>query len=87
MISGNLNLGIWIFGPGAQNIRVQGNKVGTNIDGTLALPNGAAGTGPGVLIENASGVLIGGPEESSRNVISGNTGDGIKEQQPLLVRR
>jgi parallel beta-helix repeat protein len=73
LISGHQNEGIVVFGPGSQDIRIQGNKIGTDIDGIDSLPNGASG----VRVEDASGVLIGGETEQARNIISGNTGNGI----------
>jgi len=51
---------------------VQGNYIGTDVQGTAALPNALTG----VEIDNATGNLIGGPTEGARNVISGNSCDG-----------
>src|SRR6266567_2142792 len=51
---------------------VQGCYIGTNATGTAAAPNGAGG-----IRVNVSGVTIGGTSATARNVISGNTGDGI----------
>jgi CSLREA domain-containing protein len=51
---------------------VQGCYIGTNATGTAAAPNGAGG-----IRVNVSGVTIGGTSAAARNVISGNTGDGI----------
>ncbi len=51
---------------------VQGCYIGTNATGTTAAPNGAGG-----IRVNVSGVTIGGTSATARNVISGNTGDGI----------
>ncbi len=72
LISGNTNAGVYVFGPGARGVTIQGNLVGTDIDGGDALPNGF-----GVLIRDASGVRVGGGSEEERNVISGNNGDGV----------
>ena len=73
LISNNRNAGILAFGPGVQGLRIQGNSMGTDIDGVDALPNGT-----GVLIDNANRVLVGGATEAARNVISGNGGDGLR---------
>src|SRR2546428_231082 len=51
---------------------VQGCYIGTNATGTAAAPNGAGG-----IRVNVSGITIGGTSAGSRNVISGNTGNGI----------
>ncbi len=55
---------------------VQGNLIGTNAAGTAALPNGE-----GILFAGFGtddGNTIGGTTAAARNVISGNTGDGIR---------
>lgn len=67
VISGNSIVGIWVSGAAALNIRIQGNKIGTDINGINAVPNQT-----GVLIENAGGIQV------VDNLISGNTDDGIK---------
>lgn len=56
----------------ARNV-VQGNYIGTNVSGTSALANGQSG----IRISNSPGNLIGGTEVGARNIISGNTGNGI----------
>ena len=64
-------------GAGAINVEtsdgavIRGNLIGTDVTGTLALPNAY-----GVSLSNASGVTIGGSEPGDGNVISGN-GSGI----------
>ncbi|MGD2205967.1 MAG: right-handed parallel beta-helix repeat-containing protein [Anaerolineae bacterium] len=57
---------------GADDNVVQGNYIGTDVQGTAALPNALAG----VEVNNATGNLIGGSTEGARNVISGNSCDG-----------
>ncbi len=53
---------------------VQGNMIGTDTTGTLALGN----TGAGVLIDNGSSAnTIGGPVGGARNLISGNA-EGVE---------
>jgi hypothetical protein len=63
---------ILIAGANASRNTVQGNLIGTNIDGTAALVNGA-----GIQISHASDNLIGGTSVGARNVISGSRGFGI----------
>ncbi len=52
---------------------IEGNFIGTDPTGTLALPNTDDGIGIGALSNNR----IGGVTPASRNVISGNLSDGI----------
>jgi parallel beta-helix repeat protein len=54
--------------------RVEGNFIGTDAAGTGAIANGS----DGVEINAASGQVIGGQTAAHRNIISGNTGDGVK---------
>ena len=51
---------------------VQGNKIGTDVTGTLPLGNGFAG----IWIENATNSIIGGIS-GSPNIIAFNNGDGV----------
>lgn len=53
---------------------VQGNKIGTNADGTAAVPNQE----DGVLVEaGTDDVLIGGTSDGAGNLISGNIQNGV----------
>ncbi len=71
VINGFASNGIFISdNPG--NV-ITGNYIGTNADGTAAVPNGTDGVG----IYHSSGHTIGGTSASERNLISGNTGNGI----------
>lgn len=83
LISGNKGSGVTIFGVDTTDNRIQANLIGTDATGTTKVPNGAAGGGTfnipnGVTILDASGNLIGGDQESLGNVVSGNTGDGVR---------
>jgi hypothetical protein len=53
---------------------IQGNYVGTDVTGTLAEAN----SGNGVQIVDAPHNVIGGTTSSARNIISGNTGEGVR---------
>jgi titin len=68
VISGNTNDGVLIE-PGVSGVQVQGNYIGTNASGTIALGNSV-----GVYV-NGSNNTIGGT--AARNVISGNSNDGV----------
>ena len=73
LLSGNSGRGIYLF-SGADNNEVQGNYIGVNVLGTVAVPNGSQGfyqEGSG------TGTLIGGATPNTRNVIAGNSGEGI----------
>ena len=78
IISGNTSYGIFIgaFAGGT----IQNNYVGTDVTGTVAVPNS---TGINLLGGSGSGVLIGGP--GGENLISGNTVNGILVQSAVDV--
>jgi len=69
VISANTFDGVLIEGPSATGNLIQGNYIGTDINGTAALHNACIGIGIGV---GASGNIIGGINDAARNVISGN---------------
>ena len=72
VISANGNSGVWIYGSGANGNLVEGNKIGTDVTGNVALGN----TDNGVLIEDGGKNTIGGttavPGTGAGNLISGN---------------
>jgi CSLREA domain-containing protein len=72
LISGNAGNGVDIVGSTAQQNSVQGNYIGTDVNGTNALPNAT----DGVRINTSSGNIIGGTGNSG-NLLSGNLGRGI----------
>lgn len=75
VISGNGNgilLGSLFFNSGTSQTAITGNKIGTDLNGTVAIPN----------IENGIWVFdsnnaIGGVQSTDRNLISGNGQNGI----------
>lgn len=73
LISGNTNQGVLINGTNSSGNVVRGNYIGTNAGGSAAIPNAV-----GVRIFNAPANTIGGTLSGARNVISGNSGDGIQ---------
>ena len=73
LISGNTGAGVAITGAGTSENTVAGNEIGTAAGGTSVLPN-AIGV---VISQGANNNTIGGATPGDRNVISGNTGDGI----------
>ncbi len=71
-LSGN-NFGIALAGVGATLNTIAGNLIGIGADGLTVMANNT-----GVQIAGgASGNLIGGSTAAARNVISGNTSDGV----------
>ena len=72
LISGNFGLGINILGTSATGITIRGNLIGTDVTGTVALGNTAGGVNV-----NGPSNTIGGTTAADRNVISGNSGNGI----------
>lgn len=81
-ISGNVGFGIAdTIGatlPGIIEHRstIQGNRVGTDVGGNSAVPNGSGG-----IRMKGSGSLIGGPGAGEGNLIAGNSGWGITAWQ------
>ena len=73
VISGNGLYGIQLQDPGTSRNRVQGNTIGTDANGTTALPNHDGV----VIMSGASDNLIGGELPAEHNLISGNTQIGV----------
>lgn len=71
VISGNKGDGILLTGTGS-GVIVQGNYIGTDVSGNVALGNKDAG-----IRAIAPGTLIGGAAAGARNIISGNGFPGI----------
>jgi hypothetical protein len=70
---GNIYHGNGITIKGAYATRILGNYIGTNKDGTAALPN----VDYGISLTFGENNIIGGLEEGAANVISGNLRGGI----------
>jgi hypothetical protein len=69
---GSGSAGVMIFDNGTSGNLIEGNYLGTNLSGTLALGNGASGIGVEIA-GGASNNTIGGTAAGARNLISGNT--------------
>ncbi|HET9530984.1 MAG TPA: BACON domain-containing carbohydrate-binding protein [Blastocatellia bacterium] len=76
VISGNQSDGVRIIGTVGDS--VQGNFIGTDVNGTADLGNG----GNGVSIQFSPDCSIGGLSTGARNIISGNTLSGIFIEGP-----
>jgi parallel beta-helix repeat protein len=73
VISGNLLNGVALSGTTTTGNVVEGDYIGTNAAGGAALGNGASG----VFFSAAPGNTIGGTTAGARNIISGNTDEGV----------
>jgi hypothetical protein len=77
VIAASGKAGIYLWGE--SNAVIQGNYIGTDAGGTLALGNNTSSNAArgGIRIENVSGTLIGGMITGQGNLIANNTGTGI----------
>ena len=66
------SIGLHISGVGATGNLIQGNLIGTNFTGTAATSNTF-----GIIIDGAPNNTIGGTTIAARNLISGNTVNGV----------
>jgi hypothetical protein len=77
IISGNYWHGVFLFGSDVRS-SVLGNYIGTDVTGTVAIPNSwAQVTSAGVYLRDARYNQIGGPGPGEGNLISGNAVFGI----------
>jgi titin len=73
IISGNGGSGVYLSGAGATGDLVQGNYIGTDATGSVALPN----AGDGVTAQGAGGNTVGGTNAGAGNLLSGNRQGGV----------
>jgi hypothetical protein len=73
VISGNSTVGVELTGSGTDNNVVEGNAIGTNAGRNKAVANAAGVRVTGGAAHNT----IGGTSAAARNLISGNTNDGV----------
>lgn len=78
VVSGNNDYGVIVGDPGTDHTMIQGNYIGTDATGGVAVPNG---TGIG-LFRQSQFTTIGGDAPGAGNVISGNTSDGVYIADP-----
>lgn len=82
VISGNKATGIIILGSTARNNQIIGNYIGTNCSGIKAIGN----RGGGISISlGSSENIVGGDNEKTKNVISGNSRDGVSIYGPSTM--
>ena len=73
VISGNGGSGVYLNGFGTTGNLVQGNYIGTDTNGSLAIPN----TGDGITVNGAPANTIGGTNAGAGNLLSGNGQGGV----------
>jgi hypothetical protein len=73
VISGNGSSGVILYGSGSTGNLIQGNYIGTDTNGTLAIPNGI----DGVTVNGSSANIIGGAAVGAGNLLSGNSQGGV----------
>ena len=73
VISGNALAGLNLTGTSTRDNRIQGNRIGTDAAGQVALPNGYGG----VFFESGVSNLLGGPLSGAGNLVSGNLRNAI----------
>jgi hypothetical protein len=78
LISGNGTYGIRLDTASATANLIEGNDIGTNAAGTVAIPNAIYG----IFINGGVSNTIGGTVAGAGNVISGNASDGINVAGP-----
>jgi hypothetical protein len=74
VISANAGNGVEVFDAASTGNLVQGNFIGTDVTGTIALGNG----GNGVLVTTAANNTIGGTASGAASVIANSGNDGVK---------
>lgn len=74
LISGNTGYGVYLRGVGTRANEIQGNTIGTSLNGSDALANARDGVH---IAEAASENTIGGLVDGAGNLISGNGGNGV----------
>ncbi len=81
---GSYGIDVNASGPPGIDTYVQGNLIGTDRTGTLALGNESGGVIGVVGDPNEGSVIVGGPEAGAGNVISGNGGTGVASENGVV---
>lgn len=78
VISGNHANGVHILDEMTEQNLVEGNYIGTNVEGDALLVGNKSNANGIAISAKASKNTIGGRAEEARNIISGNTGAGVQ---------
>lgn len=73
LISGNGDMGVFVFVSWSERNQISGNWIGTDIDGQFELGNDWSG----IYVSSASDTIVGGPTPEEGNVIADNWGEGV----------
>jgi len=77
LISGNDMGGILVIGTASNGVEITGNIIGLNASGTARLETVSTSGADGIRLTGVTNATIGGSSVSTRNIISGNYGNGI----------
>jgi SdrD B-like protein len=72
LISGNSKFGIYVLAVPNSDLKILANRIGTNVAGTAAIPNGT-----GIEAFKSSSIDIGDGTGAGSNLISGNSAQGV----------
>ena len=72
LISGNTSYGVWLNGASATDDTIEGNLIGTDVTGTMAVANGNGVELDAGASSNTIGGLTATPGTGAGNLISGN---------------
>lgn len=78
LISGNDFSGIHLLGSDVSRMLIEGNRIGTRVNGDAGLGNELHG----IFVDGSSFNTIGGTAAGAGNLISGNKKDGVRVEQP-----
>jgi parallel beta-helix repeat protein len=73
-IAGAGNRGVWLYDTNATGNKIIGNYIGTDVTGTIAIPN----NDHGVMMQDAPNNWIGGTAPGEGNIIAGNAKTGVR---------
>ena len=82
LVSANVQRGVYVYGTSGGTL-IQGNRIGTDATGTVALGNGSPNGYAGVDCYRAEAVGIGGTAPGSGNLIAASASEGVLIQSSI----